>query len=155
MNVPNNAIILGAREVCDLPELGVMGITTRVDTGAQTSSLHAINIHAMTVNGKLRVSFVLPKIDYDGLEYDMECDLPVLDVRRVKSSNGQAEKRYVIESLFQVGSRSWRIELTLSNRSAMTHALLLGRQGMPKDVLVYPSQQYLVEPVSEPTSQTD
>lgn len=146
MNVPKNAIILGAREVCDLPELDVTGITTRVDTGAQTSSLHATHIHATTVNGKLRVSFVLPACDYDSLERDVTCDLPVKDVRRVKSSNGQSEKRYVIESLFQVGSRSWRIELTLSDRSAMNHALLLGRQGMPEDVLVYPSQQYLVEP---------
>lgn len=144
MNIPENAIILGAREMCDLPDLSLTGVATRVDTGAQTSSLHVTQIHTKTVHGELHVTFVLPKLDYD-LAQDAECEFPVSDVRYVKSSNGQSEKRYVIETLFQVGQWQWPIELTLSNRDAMTHPLLLGRQGMPKNVLVYPSQQYLIE----------
>ncbi|WP_034899214.1 putative ATP-dependent zinc protease, partial [Paraglaciecola psychrophila] len=40
----NNKNLVGALELCDLPQLKLNGLETRVDTGAATSSLHVDNI---------------------------------------------------------------------------------------------------------------
>ena len=63
--------------------------------------------------------------------------------REVKSSNGEREQRYVIETPIRVGDREWRIEVTLANRDMMSYAMLLGRQGIPRDGLVDPNASFL------------
>ena len=64
------------------------------------------------------------------------CEAPVKDLREITSSSGDKEMRYIIESDVQIAERSWTIEIGLTNRGAMTHRMLLGRQGLPADALV-------------------
>lgn len=144
LTIDNSAIILGATELCTLRELGLSEINTRIDTGAQTSALHAIDIRSSKRSGVPWVSFTLPATDYDGLNEDIQCEHAVHDIRRIKSSNGQSEKRYVISVELTIGEHTWPIELTLSNRSAMTHPMLLGRQAMQGNVFVHPRKTYLL-----------
>ena len=53
----NNRIIIGHIENIDLPELGISQMTARVDTGAQTSSLHVDNISRIKKDKKPAVAF--------------------------------------------------------------------------------------------------
>ena len=48
----NNRIIIGHVENIDLPDLGITQMTVRVDTGAQTSSLHVDNIQRTKLDKK-------------------------------------------------------------------------------------------------------
>jgi hypothetical protein len=48
-------ILVGARETIDLPELGLFRIATRIDTGAQTSSLHVDHISENKETGMLHI----------------------------------------------------------------------------------------------------
>ncbi len=74
----------------------------------------------------------------------MKCSAPLQDVRRIKSSNGVSEERYMIKTTFQLGDESWPIKITLTNRSDMSYLMLFGRQGMGDKVLIDPSATFLV-----------
>ncbi len=135
-------IIIGNIENCDLPDLGIFDLQARVDTGAKTSSLHVDNLTRYQNNGKPWVKFDLhPNIHAVGQV--VNCSSPLKDIRRIKSSNGASEERYVIGTTFRLGGDSWPIEITLTNRSDMSYLMLFGRQGMGDRVLIDPSTTFL------------
>jgi len=72
------------------------------------------------------------------------CKAKIIDVRRIKSSNGKAEQRYVIKTPIKIGALVWDIEITLTDRSDMSYMMLLGREGMRDKVLVDPASVYLM-----------
>ncbi len=137
-------LIVGALEVCSLPDLGIHNLEVRVDTGAKTSSLHADNVRKFIRKGRPWVSFDIHPDAYH-VEDLIACESPLRDIRSIKSSNGQSEERYVIETPMLLGERTWVIELTLTNRAEMKFAMLLGRQGMSNQILVDPSQNFLLQ----------
>ena len=60
----------------------------------------------------------------------------------VTSSNGHSEWRYVIRTPMQLGELNFPVELTLTDRSNMRHAMLLGRRAMRR-LLVAPGAAFL------------
>lgn len=138
----NDKLILGALEVCNLPELQITDLHVRVDTGAKTSSLHVDNIETETRNGEVWVSFDIHP-DIHNVERVVRRSSKLKETRLIKSSNAAKEQRHVIETKINMGSRTWPIEVTLSDRSSMSYLMLLGRQAMLHDVLVDPSKEYL------------
>jgi ribosomal protein S6--L-glutamate ligase len=134
--------ILGWEEWVTLPELGLGAVKAKVDTGARTSALHAFYVEPFTATGVRMVRFrvhPLPRRD----DVAIECMAPLIGRREVKSSNGEREQRYVIETPVRIGEREWRIEVTLANRNMMNYRMLLGRQGIPRDGLVDPNASFL------------
>ena len=77
------------------------------------------------------------------------CCTPICDIRRIKSSNGEAQERYVIKTPIELGDMSWPIEITLTDRSDMSYLMLFGREGMGDRILVDPSQTFLLSTLSE------
>ncbi|GDY26943.1 ribosomal protein S6 modification protein [Agarivorans sp. Toyoura001] len=136
-------LIIGNLETGHLPDLGISDLQVRVDTGAKTSALHVDNLERTKVNGKPHISFDLHPDIYN-LDQVSRCSASVFDTRKIKSSNGDVEQRYVIQTRFQLGEHVWPIEITLSNRKDMTYLMLLGREGMGDNVLVDPSKSFLV-----------
>ena len=139
----DNALIVGALENCDLPELDVQGIQMRVDTGAATSSLHVDNINEFTEDGKRWVSFEIHP-DIHNVDTTIEKTLRLKGKKVVKSSSADKEKRVVIKTLIRLGGREWPIKLTLTDRSSMKNLMLLGREAMQQGILVDPSTEFLV-----------
>lgn len=141
MNKPQKPVI-GALETCSLPDLGITDMTVRIDTGAKTSSLHVDNLKKYVENSKTFVSFDLhPEIH--NVETIVQCKAAVTDIRKIKSSNGSAEQRYVITTPIQLGEFHWNIEITLTNRADMNYLMLLGREGLGEQFLVDPSLVFL------------
>ena len=141
-------VIVGSEEWCSFPILGIPTIKARVDSGAKTSALHAINIAPFIKDGENWVKFDINPIQ-NNVKTIIHCESKLIDKRIVKSSSGFREQRYVIGSELEIGGKNWSIEITLTNRDSMGFRMLLGREAMSGRVLVDPEQKYLL---GEPTS---
>ncbi len=136
-------VILGSEEWCSFPELGIPTIKARVDSGAKTSALHAINISPFLKNEMNWVKFDINPIQ-NNLKTVIHCEAPLVDKRIVKSSSGFREQRYVIQTSLEIGNANWNIEMTLTNRDSMGFRMLLGREAMSGRILVDPEKKYLL-----------
>lgn len=135
--------VLGWREWIGLPDLDVPIIKAKVDTGARTSSLHALNPKQVTRDGQDFVEFVLPHYPGDG-HGRLKCSAPLVELREIRSSNGNAEERFVVSTHIIVGHHRLKVEVSLANRSIMGFPMLLGRTAMKAGrFLVLPSKSYL------------
>jgi hypothetical protein len=138
----NNKKTIGRLESIALPELGIDNLEVRVDTGAKTSSLHVDNINKSVVEGVHQVTFDIHP-DAHNVDRIVSCTAPICDMRKVKSSNGTSEDRYVIETTCVLGSESWAIEITLTDRSDMSYLMLFGREAIGTKFLIDPSKVFL------------
>lgn len=131
--------LVGWREWVGLPELGIVRIAAKVDTGAKTSALHANSLQPFTRNGAAFVRFDVTGEDADAPWHE----LPVLGRRSVRSSNGESEMRYVVGTRLKVGADVWTIDLTLTNRERMEMPMLIGREALAGRVLVDAGKSWL------------
>lgn len=142
-------VIVGSEEWCAFPGLGLPAIKARVDSGAKTSALHAVNISPFQKENENWVKFDINPIQ-NNTKTVIHCQAPLVDKRIVKSSSGFREQRYVIKAEIQIGTTAWDVELTLTNRDSMGFRMLLGREAMSGRLLVDPEQKYLLgQPTSE------
>jgi hypothetical protein len=137
-----NKIIIGWREWLALPDLGIKAIKAKVDTGARTSALHTFGLEPFEKDGMLRVKFGIHPLQRRK-DIEVNCVADVVDRRRVTSSDGQSEERYVIRTTITLGTFSRPIELTLTNRKSMRFRMLLGRAAISGLLLVDPAKSYL------------
>jgi len=134
--------VIGLREWINLPQLGVVGLRAKIDTGASTSSLHASDIQPFERDGQPWVRFTA----HIGtlVQRRHRCEAPLLSVKKIKSSNGQAQSRYVIRTLLTLGEREWPVDFTLTCRKTMRYRLLLGAKALVDgQLLVNPALTYV------------
>ncbi|MGH1339737.1 MAG: ATP-dependent zinc protease family protein [Aureispira sp.] len=123
--------IIGRVEEVDFPELGLYQISAKIDTGAYNSSIHCKEIQE--IDGRLHCLFVQPIIKAIRTKY---CVFDSYNRAVVKSSNGQVERRYKIMTTMHFGEQDYLIPLTLANRVAMRHSVLIGRKFLKERFLV-------------------
>jgi len=135
-------MILGWREWIGLPELQVRAIKAKIDTGANTSSLHAFEIERFRRNGKEFVRFQIHPMQRT-IRRSVQATAPLLEMRSVRSSNGVQSERPVIQTEIEVCNQRWTIQLTLANRDQMGFRMLLGREALRGRFLVDVGTSYL------------
>jgi len=135
---------IGWREWVSLPELGVVEIKAKVDTGADSSSLHAFNLERFDDNATPMVRFEIhprqrkrkPSID---------CVAEVVGERMVKNPGGRSELRPVIRTTLIVAGEEFEALVNLTTRDEMTFRMLLGRRAVRKNFVIDPGRSYLGE----------
>lgn len=141
-NSPEKQPFVGWREWVSLPQFDIARIKAKIDTGARSSALHGSNIERFRRSGKSMVRFDICPAQHSraGL---VTVEVPLLEMRSIRSSNGKAQVRPVIRTPVILGDRQWDLELTLTNRDAMGFRMLLGRQSLRKRFLIDPGRSYL------------
>ncbi|WP_371377965.1 ATP-dependent zinc protease [Thalassotalea aquiviva] len=139
-----NYTLIGYAEHIDLPELGLFRLPVKVDSGAQTSSLHVDELTLTKVDNKDYVSFEL-RPEYFPIDQVIKCQCELYDTRNITSSNGIKERRYVIKTPISFAAMDWHIEITLTNRSKMKFMMLFGRQAMSERFLIDVSKTYMFD----------
>lgn len=134
-------MIVGNAEWCALPDLKIPAIRARIDSGAKTSSVHAVNIREFYKGRQQWVKFEVHPLRIH-TEVFIECEAPVYDYRLVKSSSGEAQPRYVIQTNIAMGGETWTIQVTLANRRSMGFQMLLGREAMMNRILINPTEDF-------------
>ncbi|MEO0558755.1 MAG: RimK/LysX family protein, partial [Bacteroidota bacterium] len=150
---PSSLVTVGWREWVALPELGLLAVRAKVDTGAATSALHAFDVHTERDGGALVARFRAKPIRTPATLV-VDCVAPVVDQREVTSSSGHSELRVVIGTQLRLGTKAdaptWGIEVTLTDRSLLRFPMLLGREAMEGAVLVNPGASDLLGRVLTP-----
>lgn len=142
--------MIGWEEWCAFPDLGLPAVKAKVDTGAKTSSLHAYDIKVFTEDGQKFVRFKIHPLR-GTKELERECIAPLSDHRYVTSSNGERDKRYVIKTPLQIGTKTIQAEVTLASRHKMRFRMLLGRDAIGKaKFTVDPVKSFLLGKIANP-----
>jgi hypothetical protein len=136
-------IIIGWREWAGLPELGIHRIKVKIDTGARTSALHAFDVKTYIEQGVPMVWFAIHPLQKRD-DVVRECTAELVDKRWVSDSGGHRERRHVIRTDVTLGTETWPVEMTLTNRDTMKFRMLLGRTAMEDRLLVDPSLSYVL-----------
>ncbi|MAT69605.1 MAG: ATP-dependent zinc protease [Planctomycetaceae bacterium] len=136
-------LVVGWREWVALPELGIAAVKPKIDTGARSSSLHALHIEQFERDGAPWLRFDVHPLQRDSAT-TVRAEAPLLEYRMVKSSSGHATRRPVIVTQLELAGLCWPIELTLAARDQMGFRMLLGREALRGRFNVDPGHSYLV-----------
>ncbi len=141
--ISERASTIGWREWVSLPRLCETQIKAKVDTGANTSSLHAHDLTLIESDAVTMAQFELhPHADSEAEATTVTAT--VVDFRTVRSSNGEAQRRPVIRTELLLGEHRLAIDLTLTSRASMGHRMLLGRRMLEDRFVVDPGRSFLI-----------
>jgi hypothetical protein len=130
--------IVGAVEMVRIEPADLM-LEARIDTGAETTSIHAEDIQLVENDGRRYVRFML--IDgANGEQVQQE-----LRLRRrvlIKQSYGPDERRYVVRMWLTLGDTRSRVDVNLSDRTNFEYPLLIGRNFLTDSLIVDVSRHH-------------
>ena len=110
---------VGRSEYIYLPDLNIVGINGKVDTGAYGNVMHVDDIDV--VDNILY--FKIGDCDYSFDKYD---------TISVRSSFGRKQTRYAIFTRIGIGDKIFKVKLSLTDRAKMKYPMLIGRRFLRK-----------------------
>lgn len=129
----NNSQVYGFVEKATLTDKNLT-LSAKLDTGAKSASLNAINISEIEVNGARFLRFTVPTKEKN---YLFECPYigkVKIKVRAHENSHGapaaQPIKRPVVMLSIQLGDKVRTVRVNLTNRKRFIYPLLLGRDAI-------------------------
>ncbi|MBN7770148.1 ATP-dependent zinc protease [Marinobacter daepoensis] len=146
--------IMGFVEWVVMGETGIR-LKARLDTGAKTSSLHAVNVERFQKDNEDWVRFQLPLGDHKdqptegNLEHEeviLEFERPVYRTVLIKRKGAPSQRRYVVKMEFCIGGKPHETQFSLTDRGKFSYPVLLGRRFMRDDnILIDSALSFMVE----------
>lgn len=132
--------VVGELERVVLEPQGVL-LEARVETGATTSSVHAVDIEEYELDGKPWVRFGLVL----GEDQSMELRLPVVRVVRIRRHQEDSLRRPVVELRIRIGEQELVREFTLADRGDLEFPMIIGRNLLRDQFVVDVARKYVIE----------
>ncbi|RYD72344.1 MAG: ATP-dependent zinc protease [Sphingobacteriales bacterium] len=117
---------IGRRELVDFPDLELLEIEAKIDTGAFTSALHCSNIQETEIDGLPAISVEFLDPTHQSYNHK-QLIFRRFEIRDIRSSFGDVQERYVIKTRIRLFNRDIEAEFSLSDRSDMRYPVLIGR----------------------------
>ena len=121
-------------------------VKAKLDSGAKTSSLSAVDIERFERDGDIWMRFRVPISASDGgtdapqlIEMERRLEREVL----IKRHGGRPSRRPVVEIGVCLGERMFTTPVTLTDRSRFNYPLLLGRSALRGHALLDAGQTYI------------
>jgi hypothetical protein len=137
--------IFGWAEPVVLVEAGFQ-LEAKLDTGAETSSLDAVDIRRFRRKGKSWVRFSVE--DHDKGEL-VRLERPLLRRVSIKRHEGKSQRRPVVSLTVCLGVHRRKVEFSLIDRSEFVYPVLLGRSALAGIAIVDPDEVNLSEPACD------
>jgi len=134
--------IVGWLEAATLKNKPHYLVIAKIDTGADNSSLNAVNQEIYKRNGDLWVKFSLTTKSGREIIFQNRIIKTVL----IKMKDGNLQRRNVIEINVCIGTISKKIKVNLVDRSHFKYQMLIGRSFLKGDFLVDSEKKFTVEP---------
>ena len=122
--------VVGWKEHAALPDLNVKSVIAKIDTGATLASIDAADIKIVTRDKVKYVKFKVMKRN----NTVRKTSAPLEGYKRIKSSNGDVERRPYIKTTLLMDGISKKIELTLTDRGPMDYTMLIGRKALGRSI---------------------
>ena len=133
--------IIGKREIISILDLELFDLDAKIDTGADSNSLHCDDIY---IDDENFVHFTLLDKVHPAY-HTKKIKMPLYKIKKVKSSNGTIQIRASIKVDILFFNKRYTTVISLTNRSDMKYPMLIGRKFLANRFLVDVSQEYLTK----------
>lgn len=134
--------IIGKSDKADFPDWGLKNIPVKIDSGAYRSSIDCSFAKVYkSASGKV-LKFTLLRKDHP-LYNEQLFETRDFKTSRVKSSNGENQKRYIVKTRITLFGKHYETEFSLSTRPDMKFPILLGRKLLNKKFIIDTSKTNL------------
>ena len=135
--------ILGVLENVHIVEEDIV-LDARMDTGATSSSLNALNKERFEKDGEDWIRFEI--IDPDDEDTRITLERPIERIVRIRRHSGDSQERPVVRMEFCIGNQLLTADTSLIDRTALTYQALIGRSHMAGHILVDSGEEHLRAP---------
>ena len=133
--------IIGRREIISILDLELFDLDVKIDTGADSNSLHCDDIF---VDDEKFVHFTLLD-EIHSAYHGKKMKMPLYKFNRVKSSNVTVQLRASIKVDILFFGKKYKTVISLTDRSDMKYPMLIGRKFLAERFLVDVSLEYLTK----------
>ena len=134
--------VVGWKEQVALPDLKIKSVIAKIDTGANLATIDADDIKFVTRKDVKYVKFTVKKRN----NTVRKTSAPLAGFKRIRSSNGDVERRPYIKTDILMDGITKSIELTLTDRGPMDYTMLIGRTALGRRWIVNPSISFMTKP---------
>ncbi|MEZ9443818.1 ATP-dependent zinc protease [Vibrio sp. 10N.222.54.F12] len=125
----------------EVVEVNGMTFPAKLDTGADVSSMNAVNIKRFKKDGQDMVSFTYQNNQGDKQDFTK----PVIDVMRIKAKKGEKVNiRPVVEMKVKLGDLEKEVRVNLQDRSRFEYSMILGKNFLKHGAVVSSDEDYLL-----------
>ena len=134
--------VVGWKEQVALPDLKIKSVIAKIDTGANLATIDADDIKFVIRKDVIYVKFTVKKRN----NTVRKTSAPLAGFKRIRSSNGDVERRPYIKTDILMDGITKNIELTLTDRGPMDYTMLIGRKALGRRWIVNPSISFMTKP---------